>query len=373
MDKTKKKVLIVTPHLIVGGVEKALLNMLKKMPRDEYDIYVRFVKFEGGLTEQFPKDVKYDEIKISNTSKTTMLSANGQIALKKVLKKLKFVSFSKMILKKTFKRDFPLLLDNFKKIPKDNTVYDAAVCYHMHMPFLVAYVSEKINAKEKICWVHNDFSTTGFEVSRYDKYLKNFNEFNCVSKTLSDELKSLLPSIESNIKVLYNFIDEKEILEKSNQVQDTKYSNGVYKILSVGRLNHQKGFDFAVEVATILKEKNIKFQWFIVGEGEDREKLTTTIEKNKLKEHFILIGVQKNPYYFMNNCDLYVQPSRHEGYVTTVTETKVFNKTIVATHYAGIEEQFSNYPNSKIVKFDKEDLANAIIEKYNISEVNKND
>ncbi len=74
----------------------------------------------------------------------------------------------------------------------------------------------------------------------------------------------------------------------------------------------------------------------------------------------------------MKNCDLYVQSSRHEGYVTTVTETKVFGKSIIATKYAGIEEQFDNYSNGVIVDFNKVDLSNAIIKQYKVG-VKSND
>ena len=44
----------------------------------------------------------------------------------------------------------------------------------------------------------------------------------------------------------------------------------------------------------------------------------------------------------MKNCDIYVQPSRYEGYVTTITEAKCFERPIVATNIEGIKEQIVN-------------------------------
>ena len=56
------------------------------------------------------------------------------------------------------------------------------------------------------------------------------------------------------------------------------------------------------------------------------------------------------PYY--KKCDVYCQTSEHEGYCTTITEAKLFNKPIVTTFFSGIQEQLKNYKAAIISKRD---------------------
>ena len=62
----------------------------------------------------------------------------------------------------------------------------------------------------------------------------------------------------------------------------------------------------------------------------------------------------------MKNCDIYVQPSRYEGYVTTVTEAKCFNRPIVATNIEGIKEQIINDETGILVECNVDDLYKGI-------------
>ena len=50
-------------------------------------------------------------------------------------------------------------------------------------------------------------------------------------------------------------------------------------LLSIGRLTKLKGFNLAIEAAKLLKEKGIKFKWFILGDGELQSELEKQIEK----------------------------------------------------------------------------------------------
>ena len=49
-----------------------------------------------------------------------------------------------------------------------------------------------------------------------------------------------------------------------------------------------------------------------------------------------------NPYPFMNECDIYVQTSRHEGYCITLGEARCFNNPIITTNFTGANEQIKH-------------------------------
>ena len=58
--------------------------------------------------------------------------------------------------------------------------------------------------------------------------------------------------------MFYNVIDTELISEKSKLSCEDELE-GQFKILTVGRLHNQKGYDIAIQSAKILKERGIKF------------------------------------------------------------------------------------------------------------------
>ena len=83
------------------------------------------------------------------------------------------------------------------------------------------------------------------------------------------------------------------------------------------------------------------------------------IEKYCLKDVFILLGNQSNPYTYLKDCDLYVQPSRYEGYCTTTNEARMLSKPVITTDVSGSREQFVDGETGWIVPMEE----NAIYER----------
>lgn len=74
----------------------------------------------------------------------------------------------------------------------------------------------------------------------------------------------------------------------------------------------------------------------------------------------VLLGFQKNPYAFMRQADVYVQPSRFEGFGLTIGEAKILGKPIVSTNFDVVNNQLTHGKNGLIVKMDGKSIANAI-------------
>ena len=109
-------------------------------------------------------------------------------------------------------------------------------------------------------------------------------------------------------------------------------------------------------ILSTLKNAGLRFQWYILGEGTQRKTLETEIQKEHVEDCFHLLGTRMNPYPYFKNCDIYVQTSRHEGYVTTVSEAKIFKKPIVTTDVSGAREQLKNGINGSIVEINTNDI-----------------
>lgn len=126
-------------------------------------------------------------------------------------------------------------------------------------------------------------------------------------------------------------------------MREIKKDRDVFSIVSIGRLDHQKGFDLGIEVIERLCKEGYAIRWYIIGEGNQRAELEQKISETVYaKESIVLLGQQLNPYPYLKMCDIYFQPSRHEGYGIAVAEARAFCKPIVSTNFAGAQEQLIN-------------------------------
>lgn len=101
-------------------------------------------------------------------------------------------------------------------------------------------------------------------------------------------------------------------------------------------------------------------KWYCVGEGELRSRYEELIEEHDINDYYVLLGSDINPYPYFKECDLYVQPFKFEGYCLTLAEARVFNKPIVSTNFSGASEQLIDDETGLIVKYDEEELYEAI-------------
>lgn len=138
-----------------------------------------------------------------------------------------------------------------------------------------------------------------------------------------------------------------------------------FNLVSVGRLSYVKGFDLAIEALKILHNKGLtNIKWYIVGYGGYEKELKELISKHDLKGSFILLGKKTNPYPYIKNCDLYVQPSRYEGKAVTVSEAKILGKPILITKYPTASSQIENGVEGIICDLSVPDLAKGIEKFY---------
>jgi len=98
-------------------------------------------------------------------------------------------------------------------------------------------------------------------------------------------------------------------------------------------------------------------KWYFVGEGKDLSYCSSMIEKLGIAEYVIFLGTQTNPYGYMKDCDIYMQPSRHEGFCISLAEALCFGNPIVATDFTGAREQLQHRENGIVTGMTAEEMA----------------
>lgn len=97
-----------------------------------------------------------------------------------------------------------------------------------------------------------------------------------------------------------------------------------FRILQVGRiLFSEKGQDILLNAIELLVERNITdIHLDFIGSGKDMGVLSSLINKLNLSKYVSLLGNKTREYVYEHICDydIYVQPSRIEGFGLTVAE-----------------------------------------------------
>ncbi len=101
-------------------------------------------------------------------------------------------------------------------------------------------------------------------------------------------------------------------------------------IIGLGELTHRKGFDSLIRAFAILKRKK-PARLFLMGKGRGKEKLEKLCRELGLENDVEFAGYKENPFPFLAGADLFVQPSRYEGFGMALLEALALGIPVVAT------------------------------------------
>ncbi|MFD1450933.1 glycosyltransferase [Oceanobacillus sojae] len=360
----KKKMLFMLINMNIGGTEKALLNRIAEIPEHKYDITILMLEKYGGFLNAIPDHVnveyvhEYPEIKgmVTNPPRWTIWNLIKKGRLIRVINFSLTYGLSRILKNKSI--FFKYILRNTADIKNK---YDVAIAYAGPMDLISYFVIHKISAEKKLQWIHFDVTKVGFDLPFAKRLYPEFDRIYTVSNEGKDRLVHILPELQSNIDSCPNKISSELILQMADEGDGFNDDFDGIRILTIGRLSKEKGQDLVIPVLAKLREKGYKVRWYCVGEGNSRSAYEFLIKKYQVEREFILLGAHPNPYPFLKQCDIYVQPSRHEGFCITLGEAKVFNKPIITTNFTGAHEQMEGLKMGVVVEADAWEIYQEII------------
>lgn len=299
--KNKKKKLLFTAYsLNLGGIETALINLVNRINLDKYDVEILLEKKEGIFLDKVKEEIVVKEFKVYD---------NKNAIIRKILNLSKRVLFN---------------ITNYK-------VYDFSCCYATYS--LSGSKLSKIASDNKAFYVHNNYKDLYKDERKEKEFFDNrgiekYDHIIFVSNEYQKEFLRLYPNLKDKVLVLNNFINTKEILEKSKEsIKESKPKNKILFVF-VGRLD-----DDAKKVGRairLVKELPDTCLW-LVGDGPAREEYEKLVKKEKLTSRVKFLGRQKNPYPYMKKADYILMTSDYEGFPVTYLEAITLEIPIITT------------------------------------------
>lgn len=366
----KKKLLFIINTMGRAGAETALIELLKRLDSmGGYDLSLYTVIPCGELFERIPEHV---HILNKRINKGSVHSIVGHLC---VLRSVIYTFFYRL----TGFRLLGYMIENMRqqrasgrKLQYDKLLwrlladgrpalaesYDLAVAY---IEGAAAYfLSDKVKARHKAAFIHIDYKEAGYTPWMDQNCYSEVERVFVVSKEVGEKFCSVYPEYRGKVRLFRNLLDQEAIRKKA--VEEKGFTDGFngIRLVTVGRLHYQKGYDIAIEALARLRKDGYPVRWYVIGEGTERRNLEILIKKYGVEEYFILMGARDNPYPFMKQADIYVHATRFEGKSIAIEEAQILGKAIVASDCTGNTEQIKSGYDGILLTLNVENLVSVL-------------
>ncbi|EOW3693817.1 CDP-glycerol glycerophosphotransferase family protein [Staphylococcus pseudintermedius] len=365
----KEKILLYPGGMKHNGITTSVINLLANINYDKYDVTV--------FTNNTNNVEQLNNLQSLNDNVRIVLRRGPMIATFKELYQNEFVR-QRGIYKSFEKRLYPKALfeREFRKIFGDSQ-FDYAIDYSGYAMFWSNLVLAS-GAKKKYILLHSDIKsdmerTVKGKRPHYQNLKGVISLYPYFDKlvSVSEATKKLNQSNFGGLKLKNRHIASRNTIniEKINQLVDDdsdlfekngtpvlptltehgmeaiEFSQDDFKIVSVGRLSPEKGFDILIKAVAELAPKYPQLKLYILGDGPLKGTLKSLVEQLGIQNHVYFLGQRRNPFFIVKRADVFALTSHYEGQSMVILEaltvgTHVLASDIIANRYVLEDEKY---------------------------------
>lgn len=311
----KKKIMITAYSLGLGGIEKALINLLQLLDKNRYDITLVLEKKEGIFLSQVPKEIEVLEYRVFNDKNPLVRKIKNRIQLLRWKKEHKN------------KYDFAISFATYSR-PGAHIALNAS--------------------RHNVLWIHNNYEEiyerdTG-KIKEFFRVVqaRKFRYLVFVSKDNLEAVCKYIPDFRKKSLVCNNIIDYKRMRELSCEKISIEKRNITF--LNVGRHEeHQKRLSRIIDASSRLVEEGYHFTVWFLGDGVDTEYYRQMVRDQKLEDVILFLGKTDNPFPYYKASDAILLSSQYEGYPVVFVEAMTMHKPLVTTKVSDYQEVEEGY------------------------------
>ena len=348
----KKKIIFVTEALWLGGIEISLVNVLKNIDYDRFDVTVLALRNYRDLESQIPAQCRLI-IADRMTGSYPFKRLFG--LMEKPRNAAKFRRFIWKVLCLLLKAPEAILWAKHIRTLFPGEHFDTAVIYDNRTAETVV---RGIPADRYLMFYHQGVMSHAY----HDHYgWKKAEKVIAVSDPIADRLRTFMPKYAGKVMTISNLIDVAAIREKSRAEADVTFDDAKIKLVSCGRLSKEKGMHIALDACAILKERGFdNFAWYIIGGGREMDALKQQLRDLHIEDRVFLLGQKSNPFPYLRQADIFVQTSLFESYGLSLAEAMVLGLPVVSTRTDGAVALTENGKLGLLCDIDPASAADAI-------------
>lgn len=361
----KKKLLIVSHALELGGAERSLIGLLDALDPEVWETDLFLLRHEGELLDAVPDYVRLLPVVpaytvLARPMKDTLREGHFLLTAARLAGKLAAGHYER----KHGYTDSGVGIEyshkytwHFMPRIRPEVEYDLAVSF-LTPHYITA---NKVRARKKIAWIHTDYSRVQVDRGSELAMWSAFDHIVSISDAVTESFLGLFPELKDKILLMENILPETLIRRQSEEFRaEAEMPSKGIRLLSVGRYCTAKNFDNVPDICARLLAAGLDVYWYIIGFGPDEVLIRQKIAEAGMEDRVILLGKKENPYPYIASCDLYVQPSRYEGKCVTVREAQLLGKPVVIARYATSASQLEEGVDGIIVPQDNAGCAEGI-------------
>ena len=326
-----KKILFVMHSANIGGPVTSLLNMIELLKSNGINVDVFLMAHLGELLYRFENNSNLlGENKIIAAATCRKEDFQKRYGFRGLIARFCVVLSNRLHI--SILKDFV-----YRREARKLKGYDVVISYQ---ETTVTDFVRFIESGKRIAWVHSifdKFSSGYYTVDQMKKVYDLYNDIVCVAQGSADAFKKGLPSLAGRVCIINNPISIDRVItmamQETNSIIPYERDASAFVFVSVGRLSYEKQYEFVVEAARLLRDKDIRFLWYIIGDGSEREKLESLIKKYELCNQVILTGFMTNPYPIIRCADALVITSLYEAQPMVALEALILDTPVITTNY----------------------------------------
>jgi colanic acid/amylovoran biosynthesis glycosyltransferase len=197
-------------------------------------------------------------------------------------------------------------------------------------------------------------SIRGYDITIYP--IKFPNCYDLVWKRI-DKLHYISDGL-LNLAIKNGFSINQEHIKITPAIDVTRFNyidhlkSNILRITTIARLNWIKGIEYIVEALSYIKNQNIQFEYLIIGEGDDFERLKYAAYQFDIFKEVKFLGkkTQVEVIDILKTTDIYIQYSIQEGFGNSVLEAQAMGCICIVSDAEGLTENVLNNETGFVVK-----------------------
>lgn len=154
-------------------------------------------------------------------------------------------------------------------------------------------------------------------------------------------------------------------IHKDEARKNLNIPKSIQMVTTTGRISWLKGWKFMIDSFLLFETENPDSRFYVIGEGEDFQKMKEYIELNKMDDKIILAGKQdaKGVALYLNAADLFIMGSYKEGWSTALIEAIACGTPACVTNFSSAKSIILEGENGFVVEKHDEPLFSESMQK----------